>query len=216
MFRLAYNTNGLAHHRPEDALRLLADLGYEGVALTPDVGGLDLFALEPRVVDGLASLADELGLELAIETGARYLMDPRRKHFPTLLEEHATDRARRVDFYQRSIDLAAELGAEIVSLWSGVAPDGTPDEILWHRLTDGLLPVLEHGRDRNVRLAFEPEPGMFVERPVGYRELVRRLGDHGMELGLTLDVGHLIATGDLPGVRGIGEQLSEVADCLVH
>ncbi|HTF89198.1 MAG TPA: sugar phosphate isomerase/epimerase [Planctomycetota bacterium] len=216
MFRLAYNTNGLAHHRPEDALRLLADLGYEGVALTPDVGGLDLYALEPRTVDGLASLADELGLELAIETGARYLMDPRRKHFPTLLEEHATDRARRVDFYQRSIDLASELGAEIVSLWSGVAPDGTPDEILWHRLTDGLLPVLEHGRDRNIRLAFEPEPGMFVERPVGYRELVRRLGDQGMELGLTLDVGHLIATGDLPGARGIGEQLSELADCLVH
>src|SRR6188474_1479233 len=115
MFRLAYNTNGLAHHRPEDALRLLADLGYEGVALTPDVGGLDLYALEPRTVDGLARLADELGLELAIETGARYLMDARRKHFPTLLEEHATDRARRVDFYQRSIDLAAELGAEIVS-----------------------------------------------------------------------------------------------------
>src|SRR5687767_9607966 len=90
MFRLGYNTNGLAHHRPEEALRLLADLGYEAVAITPDVGGLDLYALEPRTVDSLRGAADELGLELAIETGARYLMDPRRKHFPTLLEEHAT------------------------------------------------------------------------------------------------------------------------------
>ena len=216
MFRLAYNTNGLAHHRPEDALRLLADLGYEGVAITPDVGGLDLFELEQRSVERLRSLADELGLELAIETGGRYLMDPVRKHFPTLLEDHAPDRGRRVDFYERSIDLAADLGAEIVSLWSGVAPRGAPDEILWHRLTDGLLPVLDRGRERGVRISFEPEPGMFIERPAGFRELVRRLGERGHELGLTLDVGHLIATGDLPGPRSIGEQIHDLADCLVH
>jgi sugar phosphate isomerase/epimerase len=216
MFRLAYNTNGLAHHRPEDALRLLADLGYEGVALTPDVGGLDLYALDPAVVERVRTLSDELGLALAVETGARYLMDPARKHFPTLMEEHAQDRARRVDFYRRSIDLAALLGAEIVSLWSGIAPDGTAEELLWHRLVDGLLPVLDHALDRGVRVGFEPEPGMFIERPAGFRELVRRLADRGHELGLTLDVGHLIATRDLPGPRSIAQQFADVADCLVH
>ena len=216
MFRLAYNTNGLAHHRPEDALSLLADLGYEGVAITPDVGGLDLYALDSAVVDRMRRIGEDRGLELAIETGGRYLMDPLRKHFPTLLEESAADRERRIDFYRRSIFLAAELGAPIVSLWSGVAPDGTPEEILWRRLTDGLLPVLEHASDLGVRVCLEPEPGMFIERPAGYRELVRRLGDGGHELGLTLDVGHLIATGDLPGPRSIVEQIAELEDCLVH
>ena len=214
--RLAYNTNGLAHHRPEDAFRLLADLGYEGVALTPDVGGLDLYALEPRRVEGLRRLAEERGLELAVETGGRFLMDPRRKHFPTLVEAAAEDRARRVDFYRRSVDLAAELGAELVSLWAGTPPPGTPAEEAWRRLVDGLVPVLDHGLARGVRIAFEPEPGMLVERPDGYRELARRLGDRSGELGLTLDVGHLIATGDLPGPRTIGEQIAALEDCLVH
>jgi len=213
MFRLAYNTNGLAHHRLGDALTLLADLGYEGVAITPDVGELDPLRPNPAFVRELRAQADDLGLDLAIETGARFVLDPRRKHRPSLLETAPLERERRVDFYRRSIDLAADLGAPLVSIWAGVAPDGergdapgadrARTEPCWERLVAGLEPVLDHARNRSVRVSFEPEPGMFVERPSGYLELVSRLGSRGRELGLTLDVGHLLVTGDLPVERWI-------------
>lgn len=221
MFRLAYNTNGLAHHRLLDALRLLADLGYEGVAITPDVGQLDPLDLDTRLVEDTRRWADELGLELAIETGARFVLDPRRKHFPTLLEDAPEDRARRVKMLNACVDLAADLGAPVCSIWSGAAPGGVvgdrrsgasaPDE-LWLRLCDGLRNVLDRARARGVQLAFEPEPGMFIERPAGYLELVERMGADGAELGLTLDVGHLLVTGDLP----VPEQIRELRARLVH
>jgi sugar phosphate isomerase/epimerase len=238
VFRLGYNTNGLAHHRVEDALRLLDGLGYRAASITPDVGQLDLYRLDRAEVRRVRRLARELDLSLAVETGARFLLDARRKHFPTLLETAPRDRARRVDFLRRSIDLAADLGAPLVSIWSGAAPRGatgdpagrTPGsgartrtraarapspavERLWDRLVAGLMPVLDHARGARVRIAFEPEPGMFVERPTGYLELVRRLGERGPELGLTLDVGHLVATGDLPvprEVRALAPYLSHV------
>ena len=42
MLRYAYNTNGLQNHRLDHALELLAENGYDGVALTLDVQHLDL------------------------------------------------------------------------------------------------------------------------------------------------------------------------------
>jgi len=217
VFRLGYNTNGLAHHRPLDALELLADLGYEGMALTPDVGGLDPFQLDRRAVAALAAASRDLGMELAIETGARFVMDGRRKHFPTLLEDDAVQRERRVDFLRRCLDLGAELGASVLSLWSGRAPDGAraedgADSRHWDRLCAGIERVIAHAREAGLQLAFEPEPGMFVERPAGYDDLVRRLGAAGEGLGLCIDVGHLFVTGDLP----VGDELRRRAPRLVH
>ncbi|MFN0006793.1 MAG: sugar phosphate isomerase/epimerase family protein [Planctomycetota bacterium] len=226
MFRLAYNTNGLSHHRILDALTLLSDLGYEGVAIAPDVACLDPFHPREGEVESVRKLAADLDLELAVETGARFLLDPRRKHRPTLLEESAADRARRADFLRRSIDLASDLGAGVVSMWSGASPNGVKAdaadseedddprerERIWDRLCAEMPPLLHHARERGVRLAFEPEPGMFVERPAGFDELARRLGDQGDALGLCLDVGHLLVTGDVP----VGDVIHRSASRLVH
>lgn len=229
MFRLAYNTNGLAHHRILEALDLLADLGYEGVSITPDVGELDLYRLDRALVAAVRARAAEHGLALTVETGARFLLDPRRKHHPTLLDDDPAGRLMRVDMLRRSIDLAVDLGAELVSLWSGAAPaasagtaihaddvrDGARGdrdlESFWDRLCAGLAMVLDHAQANGVRVAFEPEPGMFIERPSGYAELVARLGSRGRRLGLCLDVGHLLVTRDLPVERIVRAHASQLA-----
>ena len=65
---------------------------------------------------GCGSLLERLDMRSVIETGARFLLDPRVKHEPTLLSESPR---RRIDFYKYAIDCAAELGSDCVSLWSG-------------------------------------------------------------------------------------------------
>lgn len=220
MYRLGYNTNGLAHHRLPDALDLLSGLGYGGCAITLDVGQLDPFRLVPGELELVRDKARDLDLALAIETGARFLLDPARKHRPTLLEAEPSARAVRIDFLKRACDLAADLGASVVSIWSGAVPEGvTPatgddgrGEELWDRLCGGLLEVARHADARGVRLGFEPEPGMFLERPAGYLELRRRLGGDAPALGLTLDVGHCLCTHDLP----VDRVIRELAPELVH
>jgi L-ribulose-5-phosphate 3-epimerase len=169
-FLLGYNTNGFAHHRLEDALEIMADIGYRAVALTPDVHH------HPA---GCRTLLERLGLTPVIETGARYVLDSRRKHFPALMTE---GRERRIAYYRDCIELADELGARCVSLWSGA---GTRDEHA--ALLDGLGHVLESASSYGIDIGLEPEPGMYIETLAQYDDLKRELP----ALRLTLDVGHV-------------------------
>ena len=170
-------------------MRLLADTGYDGVALTLDHVHFDPDAPSmPARAASLRALLDELGLTCVVETGARFALDPRRKHFPTLLTE---GRGKRVRMLCRAIDVAAELGAPVVSMWSGTAPSNLPPGSAWERLLEGAERVLAHAERRGIRVGFEPEPGMFVERLDDFEALDRRLG-RPAALGLTLDIGHCV------------------------
>ena len=85
-------------------------------------------------------------------------------------------------------------------MWSGTAPSNLSPALAWERLLEGVDRVLEHAERRGVRLGFEPEPGMFVERLDDFEALDRRLGNPDA-LGLTLDIGHCVCLEPRPGGR---------------
>lgn len=185
---LGYNTNGLQNHRLDDALRLLADAGYEAVAITPDVCHLDPFAVTSREVDAIAALLERLRLHPSIETGARFLLDPQKKHEPTLMTADAAVRERRIEFTARAAQLGRDLGAEVVSFWAGIDRAPGPDSKA--RLLDGVRRSCEAIRAAGLVPSLEPEPGMAVATVAGWREVRQALGESAP--ALTLDVGHLL------------------------
>ncbi|MFM9026367.1 MAG: sugar phosphate isomerase/epimerase family protein [Planctomycetaceae bacterium] len=193
-----FSTNSIGDVDPLDAVPVLRDLGYRSLALTLDhhtlhPGAPDLPARLDRWRRALAGA----GMACVVETGARHLLDPRDKHEPTLVSASREGRERRAAFSRGAIDLAVELGAACVSLWSGVARDAADAETIWERLADALGPVLDHAARRGVMLGFEPEPGMVVDTLARYEALHERTGrpDH---LRLTVDVGHLECMGERP------------------
>jgi len=190
--RLGYNTNGLAHHRLIDAIDLLADEGFKSVAITLDAGALDPYddpELLARQVTRVRDRLDCRGLARVVETGARYLLNPRLKHDPTLLDSDPARRAIRSDFLYRSIHLARDLDAECVSLWSGKLVDAIGQDEAMDRLATALLPVLRHAETVDLPLAFEPEPGMFIDTFDRFEQLDARLS-HPL-FHLTVDIGHV-------------------------
>ncbi|OKJ21445.1 xylose isomerase [Streptomyces sp. CB00316] len=187
---LGYGTNGLTDLRLDDALGLLADLGYEGVGLTLDHMHLD--PLAPDLAERTRKAArrlTSLGLRVTVETGARYVLDPRRKHGPSLLDPDPDARAARTALLVRAVDVAAELGAHAVHCFSGITPPDTSTDTVWKRLTEAITPVLDAADRSGIPLAIEPEPGHLLATLADFHHLRALLGDPA-PLGLTLDIGH--------------------------
>ncbi|MFC4553838.1 sugar phosphate isomerase/epimerase family protein [Georgenia faecalis] len=186
--RFAYGTNGFTAHRLPDALEIIAELGYAGASITLDAHHLDPFADDVAArVARTAQQLERLGLGAVVETGAPYLLDPRGKFEPSLVSDAGRD--LRLDLLHRSIDIAGDLGAPVVHLWSGVLAPGTTPEVGWDRLVDGVAALLPHAERAGIVLAVEPEPSMLVSRLGDALDLRSRLGEPE-RLRVTLDVGH--------------------------
>lgn len=196
-FDLGYGTNGLTDHPLETALELLAEQGYTAVALT--VGHPHLDPWSPDLSSRLERVRghlDRLGLAVVIETGTRFLLDPRHKHHPALV--HA-DADLRLDFMESCISIAAALGARCVSFFSGVLAPGDTRENAWQRLEDRVRILVDTAARSGVILAIEPEPGMVVETVGDALHLRERIG--GGDLRITVDIGHCVVV-EPDGVRG--------------
>ncbi|MCX4820453.1 sugar phosphate isomerase/epimerase [Streptomyces sp. NBC_01142] len=215
VIRLGYGTNGLTDLRLDDALALLADLGYDGVGLTLDHMHLD--PLAPDLATRTRHVAQRLatlGLEVTVETGARYVLDPRRKHGPSLLDPDPGGRAARTRLLITAVQVAADLGAHAVHCFSGITPAATPTDTAWKLLEESLTPVLDAAATAGIPLAIEPEPGHLLATLADFHHLRRTLGDPDPQfLGLTLDIGHcqcLEAAGPADCVRDAAPWLRHV------
>ena len=188
--RFGYGTNGFANHRLDDALAVIADLGYDGVALTLDHDHLDPFA------PGLARRVAAVGRRLARARPRRGGRDrcplPARPVAQARADAAARrPRPRRIDFLRRAVAIGADLGAEAVSFWAGVRPG----DVAAGR---GLGPAGRRLRRRSSRRADRRR------RAAGLRTRARacwsrtspagagcatRLGEPA-GFGITLDIGH--------------------------
>lgn len=195
--KLGYNTNGLAHHEPLQSLQLLADVGYESVAIS-----IDHYFLNPHSelrhwqLEQVGAFLQEHKFGSVIESGARFLLDPGTKHSPTLLDPDDSRAQRRVGLLKYCIDLAAELNSCCVSMWSGAKPAGETFTESLDRLARNLKPVLQYAEDRGIDIGFEPEPGMLIDTTGRFERLLHLIDSP--RLKMTMDIGHLFCLNEVP------------------
>lgn len=205
--RLGYNTNGFPHHRVEDVAEILARLGYDAIAITPDVFHMNPFAGGEAQARAMRPRLEALGLAVAVESGARFVLDPERKHHPTLLHEPPLA-ARRLDYLRRGLAIAAALGADTFSFWSGARPEDVGADAALDRLCAGASALLDEARASGVTLCFEPEPGMAVASLSELDVFLARLGRD--ELRVMLDVGHVPVTETITPAQAIDRLASRL------
>lgn len=198
MLRFAYNTIGCSNHALDAALDLISGAGYQGVTLTLDVHHLNPFAENYEAsAEALGSELASADLALVVDTGARFLLDPRERFEPTLLSPSEEGRARRLDYLLRAIRVGGICKAEAVTFRAGRVRRNVSQANAGAWLLDGLSKVAEAGAEAGVKVALEPAPGHMVATLDDFmlvRDTLKQMTD--APLHLSLDVGNTFATGE--------------------
>lgn len=193
----------------DDGLRRIAAMGLSAVELIAwDRATLDSY-YTPATIRHLRGLLDDLGLELS-----EFVSTPRGMASP-----EAAKRDAAVDHFQRMVEVALELGTNLVN---AVAP--YPFEIPYPPMmqkhnyqewTIDLDPTLDWGRNwadfvdvvrrccdiceaSGVRWALESHPYRWMRNTASMQRLIEHVGSPA--LGMNFDPSHLFPMGEMPQV----------------
>ncbi|WP_135827029.1 sugar phosphate isomerase/epimerase family protein [Halorussus ruber] len=199
MTELAFSTNAYTEYELPEAIRRVADHGYAGVELLgdephayfPEFGDQDRQAVEQAL--------DETGLEVSnvnANTAMGYYDDAPPSAFfdPSIITDDDEDRAWRVEYTERAIDLAEAVGSPAVCLATGRPLPGNPPEEAREYLRESLAEILDYAEERGVEVGIEFEPELLVECTDEVLDLIEDVGRDS--LGINLDVGHAAVYGE--------------------
>lgn len=187
-FKIGYISNGFQNHDIFDMIKIITELGFNGLGLTLDVCHYNPFKNSERLLKRIKRNLKENNIETVIETGARFLLNPWKKHEPTLVSNEEKDRNKRIEFVKKAVDVAEFLEANVVTIFSGKIYGNVFKEEVFGWLINGVSEITEYAKMKNIKIGFEPEPQMLIETLEQYSLLRKKINYDNF--GLTLDIGH--------------------------
>ena len=203
--RLAYNANGLRSLPLHDAVRMLADTGYDGVELSLNAQHVDPWSFSDADADALREVLDTTGMRACtLATGDPHLLSP-QPFEPALVDPDPAERERRLDLLTRGVWIGVRAGVPLVVFSTGFRrPDVDPAQAdRW--LDEGVARLLEALHTEldaaglpagSTALAIEPEPGFHCQSNDEVAAVLARTGSDA--LWLSQDLGHCVVVEDDP------------------
>jgi protein FrlC len=208
MIPLAFSTNAYTKHPLAFALEDIAAAGFAGVEVLADRPHAFVDDLREGDAERIRERLNEL--ELAVSnvnancTFAHWSDGPPEPIFePALCSDDPVLRKVRSQLIWKTIDFAAAIGADCVSITSGKPLGAMNPAKAWDELKRQLEPLLAHAQTRGVKIGIEQEPGLLIEWADEIAALADEMGSP--LLGANLDTGHCAVMGDPigPAVRAL-------------
>jgi sugar phosphate isomerase/epimerase len=194
--QFGFSTNAFREYDPQEAIEILADLGYDGVELLFDEPHLYPPEATDEEIAAVRDTLDSAGMAIS-NCNAFMLTAIEDFHHPSFLEPDEDYRRRRVEYTLDSLDTAAALDADHISIEpGGPIPDGKSREWAMDTFEAGLREVLNRAEAVGVDVLVEPEPDLLIETSDQFLELVERIDSPRMKCNF--DAGHFFCVGEDP------------------
>ena len=213
MIQLAFSTNAFKKNTFEEALRAIAGIGYTAVELMADLHHAYPPIMTPARTAAIKALLAELKLTVS-NVNAFTLFACGDTYRPTWIEDSAAERKRRVEHTLGGIRLAADFDCQTISLQPGgpmIGSTMTRAEAA-RRFAEGLEQCVPLAKEKNVTLAIEPEPGLFIQTAAEYLEFKNAHFKNEPAIQMNCDCGHLFCCGEDPAevIRNHAEHVSHI------
>ncbi|MCB2180970.1 MAG: sugar phosphate isomerase/epimerase [Desulfobulbaceae bacterium] len=206
--KFAFSSNAFRKYSLIETIKILSDIGYEGIEIMadrPHAFPPDLF---PDDIAALKKTLRDCNMQVS-NINAFMLHAIGDTWHPSWIEVDEELRRQRVEHTKDCIRLAASLGVASISTEPGGPLDGMDEKKGRELFLDGLMEVQELARRENIRVLIEPEPDLLIENSTQFIDFFKLLDPH--VFGLNFDIGHFFCVGEDPAFL-----VEKMAGCTGH
>lgn len=206
--KLAFSTNAFKRYSLEEAIKVIAGIGYEGVEILADVPHA-YPPLEESQVSSIKDTVSNCNTQIS-NVNAFTLYAITDVYHPSWIESDETLRELRIQHTIRCIELAKKIGSKNISTEPGGPVQRTSDrDYLKELFVKGLNRVAAIAEKRRVEVLVEPEPNLLLENSKQFLDVIKDINSQYVRLNF--DIGHFYCVGENPA-----EIIKRLAEYIGH
>lgn len=195
--KLAYSTNAFKRYSLNEAIRMIAEIGYEGIELLCDSPHAYPPIFQDKEIHSFKNQIAKFRLVIS-NLNAFTLYSISDVYHPSWIEDDKVSRELRITHTINCIKLAKKIGAKNLSTEPGGPVMGmkTNMKYLEKLFMEGLNRVVPIAEEENIKILIEPEPNLLLENSNQFLNFIENLSTDNV--GLNFDIGHFYCVGEDP------------------
>jgi protein FrlC len=206
--KFAFSSNAFRQFDLIETIRILAELGYQGIEIMADTPHAYPPDLNREDVEKIKKALLNNGLDISnLNTFMLHALGD--TWHPSWIERESAMRSQRIEHTLQCIDLAEALGINILSTEPGGPLLDMEEKEALDVFKEGLMAVQERAGEKGIKILIEPEPDLLIENSTQVKSLFEELDPN--VFGLNFDIGHFFCVGEDPSVC-----IREMKDIIHH
>ncbi len=195
--KLAYSTNAFKRYPLNEAIRMIAEIGYEGIELLCDSPHAYPPIFQDKEIHSFKNQIAKFRLVIS-NLNAFTLYSISDVYHPSWIEDDKVSRELRITHTINCIRLAKKIGAKNLSTEPGGPLMGkkTNTKYLEKLFMEGLNRVVPIAEEENIKILIEPEPNLLLENSNQFLNFIKNFSTDNV--GLNFDIGHFYCVREDP------------------
>jgi sugar phosphate isomerase/epimerase len=195
--KLAYSTNAFKRYSLNEAIRMIAEIGYEGIEVLCDLPHAYPPIFQDKEIDSFKNQIAKFRLDIS-NLNAFTLYSISDVYHPSWIEDDKISREIRITHTINCIKLAKKIGAKNISTEPGgpLIERNTNMKHLEKLFMEGLYRVVPIAEQENIKILIEPEPNLLLENSDQFLNFIENFSTDNVRLNF--DIGHFYCVGEDP------------------